>query len=292
MSTYERNASDDAPALGTRRASEAYVYDADSSGFSYAFHDIIEGFKRPALAATLIRAGFIQRHQGPAAAIFWTLLLSATTVGGMSILWGRIFGADLQFFLPYVAAGLIVWGLISSLLNTAAGVFIAARGVYTQTAIAKSLFAIRAVGIEFVFFSIKLVVLGGAMVIVSRSTDLVGVALSAAGVALILITGFSVCLSIGLLGARFRDVPNLTNVGLTFAFFVTPVFWLPDRLGDLSWVVEFNPLYHYLNVVRGPLIGLDGVMTSFAVAGGLTVLSAVTGALAYGVFARRLNYWI
>ena len=253
--------------------------------------DLTDGVQRVGLAATLIRAGFIQRHKGILPAVFWTLLLTSVTVGGMSILWGRIFAADLQFYLPYLAAGVIVWGLISSLLNSAAGVYIAARGVYTQMPIAKSLFAIRAVGIEFLSFAIKLVVLGGSMVIVSNLPALSGVGLSFLGVLLILITGFSMCLTIGLLGARFRDVPNLTNVALTFAFFVTPVFWNTDRLGDLSWVVLYNPLYHYLNVVRGPLLGLDGVATSFAVAGGLTLASLLLGVLAYGLFARRLSYW-
>lgn len=274
-----------------KRSTPIYAYDADASGFTYALQDLSEGFRGGGLAVTLIRAGFIQRHNGIFPAIFWTLLLTTATVGGMAILWGRIFAADLRFYLPYVACGLIVWGLVSSLANSAAGVFIAARGVYTQTPIAKSLFAIRAVGLEFVVFLIKLAVLGGAMAIVMRTPDPVGVLLALAGLILILVTGFTLCLSVGLLGARFRDVPNLANVVLTFAFFVTPVFWTPDRLGDLTWVVNFNPLHHYLNIVRGPLLGLDGVTISFAVASCVTAASLVIGVVTYGLFAKRLNYW-
>ncbi|MEN0653310.1 MULTISPECIES: ABC transporter permease [Hyphobacterium] len=280
-----------APSGEPDRALARYEYDAASSGFAYAMRDIREGLRRTSLAATLIRAGFIQRHNGVVSAIFWTLLITVATVGGMAILWGRIFAADLQFFLPYVACGIIVWGLISSLLNGAAGVFIAARGTYTQTPMAKTLFAIRSVGIELITFLVKLVVLVGAMLLVSRTVGLLDLVLAVAGLSLILITGFSLCLSLGVLGARFRDVPNLTSVALTFAFFLTPVFWTTDRLGDWSWVVKLNPLYHYLNIFRGPLMGLDGTGLSFAVAGGVTAASAVIGWVCFGLFARRLNYW-
>lgn len=290
MATTETDAPQK-PATAVQAGGPVYAYDADASGFSYAFGDLAEAFRRPRLAVTLIRAGFIQRHNGIAQAIFWILALNAATVGGMSILWGRIFGRELYFYLPYLAAGLTVWGLMSSLLNGAAGVFIAARGTYNETPIPKSLFAIRIVGIELLGFVIKLAVVAGAMAIVSRTTDPLSVVLSAAGLALIVITGFSLCLSVGVLGARFRDVPQLTSVALTFAFFLTPVFWTTDRLGDLSWVVTYNPLYHYLHTFRGPLMGFDGLALSFAVAGGLTALSLLVGVLVYGLFARRLNYW-
>jgi len=271
--------------------SPVYEYDASASGFSYAMKDLAVGLTQVSLAVTLIRVGFIQRHNGFLPAVFWTLILASVTIGGMSILWGEIFGADLRFYLPYVACGLIVWGLVSSLVNNAAGVFIAARSVYSQATIARSLFAIRSVGIELLGFAIKLVVLAGAMLIVSRTPSLLGVALSFAGLILILVTGFSLCLSIGILGARYRDVPNLANVAMTFAFFVTPVFWIPTRLGNYSWVVDFNPLYHYLNVVRGPLLNLENTSLSFAVVCCITVVVVLIGVLSYGAFARRLNYW-
>ncbi len=268
-----------------------YIYDAESSGFSYALADFVGAFKRPRLALTLIRAGFIQRHNGISQAIFWIIALNAATVGGMSILWGRIFDTELEFYLPYLTAGLITWGLMSSLLTGAAGVFIAARGTFNDTPIPKSLFAIRTVGIDLAAFSIKLVVLAGALAIVSHPVDFGGLVLAATGLALIVTTGYSLCLSVGVLGARFRDVPQLTNVAMTFAFFLTPVFWTTDRLGDLSWVVTFNPLYHYLNVFRGSLMGFEGLSLSFAVAGGFTASSLALGAAVYGFYGRRLTYW-
>lgn len=275
----------------TKAKPPLYVYDAKASGFSYAFADLVDAFQRPRLALTLVRAGFIQRHNGMLQAIFWIIALNAATVGGMSILWGRIFDTELDFYLPYLTAGLITWGLMSSLLTGAAGVFIAARGTFNDTPIPKSLFAIRTVGMEVTAFCIKIVVLAGAMAIVSRPADVSGLALAAAGLALIVVTGFSLCLSVGVLGARFRDVPQLTSVAMTFAFFLTPVFWTTDRLGDLSWVVTYNPLYHYLNIFRGPLMGFEGLSLSFAVAGGFTAFSLILGIVVYGLYGRRLTYW-
>jgi len=129
------------------------------------------------------------------------------------------------------------------------------------------------------------------MIYVGRTPTLGDMALSAFGLLLILWTGFWFALAIGALGARFRDMGQLTSAGLTFAFFLTPVFWQPDRLGNMMFIVDFNPLAHYLNTVRGPLLGLDGVATSFLWVGGCTIAATAFGLMVFGMFARRIVYW-
>lgn len=275
----------------TAKRAPSYAYDAERSGFAYALGDLAMSIRQPALVATLVRTGFSGRHSGPLRTIFWTMAVTTAVAVGLGLIYGQILGRFQDNYLPYVATGIIVWGLLSSSLNDGAGVFLAASGVYGQTPISKSIFALRAVGLLGLFFIVKLPVLIGILILSGVSTDLTGVALSAVGALVILWVAFWFALGWGTVAARFHDVPQLTSTLVTFSFFVTPIFWNPSMLGHYRFIVDYNPLYHLLNTIRGPLLSLDGVTISFVWAGGLAVIAPVAGFTVFGLFARRLNYW-
>lgn len=273
------------------RAAPVYEYDASQSGTRYALNDLKDAFRRPALVTTLIRSGFVQRHAGVLRAVFWIASITAATVLGLGLIYGEILGTERSEYLPYVATGIITWGLIASLLNDGAGVFIAAQGVYGQTPIAKSLFAIRAVGIAALTYLVKLPVLIGVLWWAGVAPDLQGLALAGLGLLLLFWTGFWFALAWGTIGARFHDLPHLTNAVVVFSFFVTPVFWQEERLGQFRFIVDYNPLYHFIHTVRGSLLGYDGLDVSFIWVGAVAVAMTLLGSLVFGGFARRLNYW-
>lgn len=268
-----------------------YEFDASKSRFAYAWGDLKQAFARPKLIATLIRNGFLSRYQGTMLGALWITITTGMTVGGLAILYGEIFNTPLRSYFPYVAIGIVVWGLISSLINDGASVFLAASIVFNQSPISKSIFALRSVGIAAIVFLFKLII----VVIVVLATDLKpgfgDILLSLSGLAIILWIGFWFALGAGTIGARFRDIGQLTAAIVTFAFFFTPVFWQPSRLGAYQFVVEFNPLYHLLNVVRGPLIGSPDVALSFGWALGTAAVITGLGAIIFGLFGRRLCYW-
>ena len=47
-------------------------------------------------------------------------------------------------------------------------------------------------------------------------------------------------------------IENLTRL----LFFVTPVFWSPEMVpGHKRFIIDFNPFYYFIEVVRSPLLG-------------------------------------
>jgi hypothetical protein len=61
----------------------------------------------------------------------WITIGMSVTIAAIGIVFGTIFGTPLQVFLPYLASGLIMWGLISGVLNEGNLAFIAAEGMYS-----------------------------------------------------------------------------------------------------------------------------------------------------------------
>lgn len=276
---------------GFSTLAEIYEYDAAHSRYAYAWNDLRRAVARPRLILTLVRTTFFNRYKNTALGAFWVTATTMLMITGLSILYGQILGADLKTFFPYVAIGVIVWGLISTLINDGAAAFILGANVFNQTPIAKSVFAFRAVGLAYLTFVFRAALIVAVLVITGNIPTASGVLLSLCGLALIAWTGFWFALVAGVIGLRFRDVGELIAAIISISFLLTPVFWQPSRLGKYAWVVDFNPFHHYINIVRGPLLGLDSVGLSFAVTIGLSLLMAVAGAFVFGQFARRLSYW-
>ena len=62
--------------------------------------------------------------------------------------------------------------------------------------------------------------------------------------------------------------------------------------GGWSKIVELNPLLHYLDIVRAPLLGSHQELRHWAVVVGLTVLGWVLAAIAMRQYRARVPYWV
>jgi ABC-type polysaccharide/polyol phosphate export permease len=113
------------------------------------------------------------------------------------------------------------------------------------------------------------------------------------GLVLIGLTGVWVATLLGLLCLRFRDIQQLVSSVLQIAMFVTPIFYSPDQLqGRMVEIVRFNPLYHYVEVVRLPMMGMAPSAYSYGVTIGCTIFGWLATIYIYSRFRRRLPYWL
>ena len=85
-----------------------------------------------------------------------------------------------------------------------------------------------------------------------------------------------VALCFGILATRYRDISPLLFSLVQLLFFMTPIIWNEATLqqqGAGTWakIVELNPLLHYLDIVRAPLLGADQELRHWVVVLALTV---------------------
>ena len=109
---------------------------------------------------------------------------------------------------------------------------------------------------------------------------------------LLAINAFWISILLGLIGARFRDVPPIVASFLQVAFFVTPIIWPIETLGQWQAIGTLNPLFAAIDVVRAPLLGRATAAYSWTV---LLIVTVVGSVLTFAMFARfraRIAYWI
>jgi lipopolysaccharide transport system permease protein len=106
---------------------------------------------------------------------------------------------------------------------------------------------------------------------------------------------FGATLTLGILCARFRDIPQLVTAMLQVLFLVTPIIWVPALVhidGLPSFLIHANPLYGLIENVRAPLLGHETFAAQWIYAAGSSSLMLAIGLLLLGRFVKRIPYWL
>jgi homopolymeric O-antigen transport system permease protein len=186
---------------------------------------------------------------------FWETVNVLVTIGGLTLVSSAIFGGNIVTHIGYIGAGVIIWSAINAMIMEGSQTFVRYRMLITTTNIDVEVYAAQTVLRIFITFAHHLVIyfLGLVLRIVPLSwTSL----LSLVGIALIFANGFWVVTVLAFICARFRDVQLIVRNLLQLAFFVTPVFWDYHQVSaSHRYLIDFNVLFHFLQIVREPLLG-------------------------------------
>ncbi len=113
------------------------------------------------------------------------------------------------------------------------------------------------------------------------------------GLIVVCINGGWIALVLGMLVARYRDVQQIIASFLQIALFITPIFWSPAQLtGPKTLLVHLNMLYHYVEIVRDPLMGKPPSAESWMMVGFATVFGWALALFLFARFQRRIAYWV
>jgi len=256
-----------------------------------ALEDLATGLRRWRLPAALARLDIRNRYRGSVLGPFWLTLSTAVMVVGLGLLYSSLFKLPLAEYLPFIAVSLIVWNMISQIVTDACTSLTSAEGIIRQMPLPYSVHVLRCVFRNAVITAHSLPLI----VVVFLATGTVPGAealLVLPGLLLVTLNAFFVALFLGMLCARFRDIAPIVGSVMQLAFFMSPVLWKPELLGDRAVWLPLNPFYTLMETVRGPLVegGVSGIVWFSAIA-----YTAACGAVALAFFIRfrgRIAFWV
>jgi len=233
-----------------------------------------------------------QRYRRSVLGPFWLTISTGALVAGMGPLYGRLLNVDISTYFSYLAISIVVWLFIAGIMNDACTAFISAEGFIKQIKLPLTVHVLKMVWRNLIIFAhniviVVLVLLFWPPVVIDWHLLLVPL-----GVLFVVINGIWIGISLGLLCARFRDIPQIVTSLTQVAMFLTPVFWKADMLGKNQWAAEWNPFYHFLEVVRAPLVAASANWFSWKVVLGITVIGYVVTFLLFARFRARIAYWV
>lgn len=231
------------------------------------------------------------KYRGSLLGPFWLTISTAVWIGAMGGLYSVLFHMQMAGYLPFLALSLVLWTALGGLVGDACQTFLQSEGMIRSLRMPFLVHATRVVVRTVISLAHNLPVVIGVFLIYGVSPGFWSLA-AIPGFLLWLLDAFAVCLLLGALCARFRDVPPIVGSVMQIAFFVTPIIWRPEQLGrEANWLM-LNPFDSLLEIVRQPLLGARPHGLTWAVA---LAFSGALLALSWQLFARvrgRLAFWV
>jgi lipopolysaccharide transport system permease protein len=256
-----------------------------------AMMDVADGLALWRLAATLGWLDIRLRYRGSLLGPFWVTLSTSVMIGALGLLYGSLFHMDLRAYLPFLALSLVLWTFLAALISEGCLCFTESETVIRSVRMPLCVFPLRVLVRNALVLAHNVVVIVLVYVIFAIWPGWPAL-LSLPGIALWLVDGMAMCLLLGAVGARYRDIPPIVASVVQIAFFMTPVIWKPEQLGARGWVLPFNPFFAMLDIVRAPLLGEPPSAAAWGAAAGY---SALLLALAWWLFVRaraRVAFWL
>ncbi|WP_160119527.1 ABC transporter permease [Rhodovarius lipocyclicus] len=256
-----------------------------------ALEDLSLGFSRWRLPLALAQLDLRNRYRGSVLGPFWITLSTAIMLGALGFLYARLFRLDVADYLPFLATSLTLWNLISGLVNDGTQCLTDREDVIRQMPQPYSVHVLRCV-LRHALAAAHVLPLVPLVFLLCGRWPGWGLAGAVPGLFLFLVNGVSVCMLLGMVAARFRDMGPIMQSGMQLLFFVTPIIWKPELLGDRVGFLALNPVHAMIETVRGPLLGQAPSLLIWAAA---LTYTAILAGLAFTIFVRwrgRIAFWV
>lgn len=264
-----------------------------NSSVIIALSDIAAATRRYSLAGMLGWQDVRQRYRRSAVGPFWLTISMGVMIGTIGVVFGQIFNAPMTEFLPFLAVGMILWGFISSIVTEGCTGFIAAEGIIKQLPIPLFVHILRMIWRNILILAHNIVIFPIVLIAVGKSLSLTAF-ISIPGFFLVVVNLTWIALILGVFCTRYRDLAQIVGSLLQIIFYLTPIMWMPSLLPQRAglYLLDLNPAYHLLEIVRSPLLGQLPTLMNWEVSLGLAAIGWVITLAVYGRYKRRIPYWL
>lgn len=258
-----------------------------------ARQDLTDGLFKVELWGRLGWLDVKRRYRRTTIGPFWNTITLGMYIVSVGLVGAGLSRQDLTDYLPYLISGMVVWMLLSTMINEGCAMLIVGQGLFRNVRFEYSILAFALVWRNFLIFLHNVLVY--LLIILIWKPSVLGLTtlLAVPGLVFVLANGAWISLLCGMLCLRYRDVQPLVATMVQISMLITPLFWPAESLSGMNRLVfvEANPLYHLLDIVRAPFLGNLPSLTSYA---SVTLVTCAGWALTYFVFQRfrrRLAYW-
>lgn len=264
-----------------------------SKFFGEGWEDIKRATLNIGLPLYLARADIRQRYRRSTLGPFWITISTGVMIACIGIIFGSLFKSPMSDFLPFLAAGLIIWGLLSSTITEATSVFVTAEPIIKQLPLPLTTHIYRMIFRNLYIFFHNIIILPIVLLCVQRGIGL-NVFLFIPGLVIVILNLVWISILLSIVCSRFMDLTQIVASILQIFFYVTPIIWLPALLPARAsvMILEPNPFYHLLAIVREPLLGNAPSFSNWIISAGLCLLGWLVSIKFFDKYRPRIAYWL
>lgn len=233
----------------------------------------------------------LHRYRRSTLGPFWFTASTAIAIVALGLVYSQVFNLPTRELMPHVCVGLIVWGFLNSAMLDAGDLFTGSESYIKQVRLPYSLYVFRFVLSKMIVFAHDFPIFIVTILYFRIWPGAMGL-YAIPGFLLLVVNSALASLSLGIVSARFRDIPRIVASMSQILFLITPIIWLPSMLEQRSYLAEANPFYHLIEVVRAPLLGSAPSANTVAAVVAITAVNFLLTTVLFSRYRSRIAYWI
>jgi ABC-type polysaccharide/polyol phosphate export permease len=280
-------------------APEPFVFSARShAGVAGMIADIAGGLRAARVWRAFAWEETKRRYRRSALGLLWIVIGYVAFVGAIVLFFNNfnLSSSDqirsAEHFASYVGLGYAAFSLISSNIQDGAVAFTGSAAWIKSVSLPYSVYAFKNVTRTLTPFALQ--VASWLVFALAMGHEFKPVALiSLAAVAIIAVNGVAMQIFFGFVGARFRDLEHMLSTILRVLLFMTPILYVYDATtGFARTLATANPVTHFVEIFRAPLMGAAPTALSWTMVAASTVVLWGAAILAGALLRRRLPYLV
>jgi len=213
----------------------------------------------------------------------------------LAVVFSKIFHQDMVEYAPYILSGMITWDFFTATLTGGSLSFVQADAYIKQYRHPLAIYTLRTTFTNLMVLMMASLSLIGWVLFMKPSSFGWSwlAAILAFPLAALIVWPLATCLAY--VGARFRDLPHALGLVMQLMYFVSPIFFEAKlfRNGGLDALVDYNPIYHLLEIVRAPLLrGEWPAAANFAMCGITMVIFSALAVLIGRSVERKVIFYL
>jgi lipopolysaccharide transport system permease protein len=239
----------------------------------------------------MVRRELRQKYRGSALGVLWYVINPLVLMGAYYLMFGVIFDQPTEPDYPlFLLVGLVVWVFFNQAVISAAPSLLDQGALVRKARFPREIIPASVVTVQLVTFLALLGLLAPVTIAIRGTID---VALLVLPLVLACLFAFvlGLALAVSILHAYFRDVAPILSAALLPWFFVSPIFFRPEKITEqatarfvLEWV---NPVAPFIGAVRDVIYG--GIVPSWKELAYVVIVGALALLGGHVLFRRLLG---
>ena len=256
------------------------------------FRDIREGLRKTEIWQAFAWDEIKNRYRRSNLGLAWIVLSYLLWVSAIAIFFGDFTSLGTDVFVYYVAIGFAAFSFLIGNVTDGCTVFKQSATWIKSTNLPFSIYVFKSITRSLFPFTLQMCTALSVMAVMGWRPSF-AIMLVIPGILIFLINAFWIQLLLGIFAARFPDVDHLVSAVTRILFFISPVLWVYDERTDfVKTIANFNPLTHFIEILRAPILGESPAVLAYTIVGFWTVFGWAIAVTTAGRMRHRLPYWM
>lgn len=205
---------------------------------------------------SLVKMDLRTRYRRSVLGLGWSLLHPIAMMIILCSVFATVFKVSVEEYGPFVLGGLACWNFIVGCTTQGCQCFFLGEPYIRQYPSPLAIFPLRTALGNIVHFLIALSIVLVLTWVVKGFANLASLWCLLPTLLLIFVLAWSLAVLAGSATVYFQDTQHICEVGFQMLFYATPIIYKVGNLREtgLEWMLNYNPLVAFLDLVRIPIL--------------------------------------